>query len=377
MPWKEITVMSLRKEFIVMARQEGVNFSDLCKRFGISRKTGYKWFERFGEEGNEGLTNQSRKPLNSPMKTSDPMEAAVLDLRWRHSAWGGRKIKQRLKVLGHEGVPAASTITEILRRHKQLDFQEGAKHTAFVRFERETPNDLWQMDFKGHVPCPEGRCHPLTVLDDCSRFSIVLRACDDEQWPTVQSCLTNAFHQYGLPRQMLMDNGSPWGSDAEHIYTPLTVWLMRLSILVSHSRVYHPQTQGKEERFHRTLKAELLGDYIPWKRPERQQHFDEWRTTYNCERPHEALNMEVPASRYQFSQRLFPERLEEVEYGPEDVVRKVQQGGHLLYRGHDYKIPKAFYGQKVALRPRAEEDGILDVFFCQQKITSICLRTYE
>ena len=361
----------------MMAGQEGVNFSDLCQRFGISRKTGYKWVRRFEEEGHEGLVDQSKRPLNSPMKTSDQMEAAVLNLRKHHSAWGGRKIKQRLEVLGHEGVPAASTITEILRHHRQLDPQEGAKHTAFVRFEREAPNDLWQMDFKGHVPCPEGRCHPLTVLDDCSRFSIVLRACDDEQWPTVQFCLTDAFRQYGLPRQMLMDNGSPWGSDAEHIYTPLTVWLMRLSVLVSHCRAYHPQTQGKDERFHRTLKAKLLGEYIPWKRSERQQRFDEWRMTYNCERPHEALNMEVPASRYQFSQRLFPERLPEVEYGPDDGVRKVQQGGHLSYKGNEHKIPKAFCGQKVALRPRVEEDGILDVFFCQQKITSISLKNYE
>lgn len=377
MPWKDITVMSLRKEFVVMAGQEGANFSALCKRFGISCKTGYKWVERFAEEGGEGLADQSRRPLNSPMKTSEQMEMAVLDLRKIHSVWGGRKIKQRLKILGHEDVPAASTITEILRRHGQLNPQEAIKHTAFMRFERETPNDLWQMDFKGHVSCPEGRCHPLTVLDDCSRFSIVLRACDNEQWLTVQACLMDAFRQYGLPRQMLMDNGSPWGSDAEHIYTPLTVWLMRLSVLVSHCRAYHPQTQGKEERFHRTLKAELLGEYIPWKRSERQQRFDEWRLTYNCERPHEALDMEVPASRYQFSQRLFPERLPEIEYGPDDMVRKVQQGGHLFYQGIDYKVPKAFCGQKVALRPRAEEDGIMDVFFCQHKIASISLKNYE
>lgn len=376
MPWKDVTIMSLRQEFIVMAGQEGVNFSDLCKRFGISRKTGYKWFMRFEEKGKEGLMDQSRRPLKSPTKTFARMEAAVLAMRQQHLVWGGRKIRRRLKVLGYEGVPAASTITEILRRSGELDPQEGTKHKAFTRFEREAPNELWQMDFKGHIGCPEGRCHPLTVLDDCSRFAIMLRACDDEQWPTVQACLTGAFRQYGLPQQMLMDNGSPWGSDTEHIYTPLTVWLIRLGILISHARPYHPQTQGKDERFHRTLKAELLGEYIPWKRPERQQRFEEWRLTYNCERPHEALNMEVPASRYQFSQHLFPERLPEIEYGPGDIVRKVQQKGSLSYNGKSYKIPKAFYGQKVALRPRAEEDGIIDVFFCQQKITTIDLRNY-
>ncbi len=165
--------------------------------------------------------------------------------------------------------------------------------------------------------------------------------------------MTGAFRQYGLPYQMLMDNGSPWGSDQEHIYTPLMVWLIRLGILIAHSRSYHPQTLGKDERFHKTLEAELLGQSIPWRRAESQRRFDQWHMVYNCKRPHQALNMEVPASLYQVSQRPFTQELEETQYAPEDKIRKVQAGGIIFFNGGEYKIPKALRGEPVALRPRA------------------------
>ena len=295
-------------------------------------------------------------------------------VRGQHPAWGGRKIKYRLENMGYQSVPAPSTITAILRRGDCITPEESGKHKPFLRFQRSAPNELWQMDFKGHLPCPEGRCHPFTLLDDHSRYAIALKACPDETTETVKGCLTGAFRQYGLPYQMLMDNGAPWGSDEEHIYTPLTVWLIRVGILITHSRSYHPQTLGKDERFHRTLKAELLGVSIPWNRAESQRRFDQWRMVYNCERPHEALNMEVPANLYQVSQRPFSEKLEEIQYAPEDIVRKVQAGGIICFHGGEYKIPKAFRGERVALRPNPQEDGVMDVFFCKQKIANISLK---
>lgn len=173
------------------------------------------------------------------------MEAAVLRVREAHPAWGGRKIRARLQTQDWATVPAASTITAILHRHGKIDPAESLKHRAWQRFEAQAPNDLWQMDFKGHFATAQGRCHPLTVLDDHSRYALGLEACADERTATVKERLTRIFRRYGLPRKMLMDNGSPWGADWEHPYTPLTVWLLRLGLGVTHSPRTIPRPWAK------------------------------------------------------------------------------------------------------------------------------------
>src|SRR5262249_28011286 len=160
------------------------------------------------------------------------------------------------------------------------------RHRPYQRFEHDAPNCLWQMDFKGHFATQTARCHPLTVLDDHSRFAVGLQACPDQRTETVKDRLTHIFRRYGLPQRMTRDNGSPWGSDADHRFTPLTVWLMRLDIRVSHSRPYHPQTQGKDERFHKTLGLELLRDRFFRDLAQAQRCFDDWRYVYNLQRPH-------------------------------------------------------------------------------------------
>jgi transposase InsO family protein len=366
--------MSLRKEFVMLAGQEGTNIAQLCRRFGISRKTGYKWLMRFSELGRAGLADRSRRPARSPDRTQWEIEQAVIALRDAHPAWGGRKLHARMVQQGRSDVPAPSTMTAILRRHGRLDESESAKHKAWIRFVHEAPNDLWQMDFKGHFAMSQGRCHPLTVLDDHSRFSLGLEACANERTETVKECLSEIFRRYGLPERMLMDNGSPWGDTPENRYTPFGVWLLRLGVTISHGKPYHPQTQGKDERFHRTLKAEVL-------RYERfadlagcQRRFDEWRHVYNHERPHEALGMAVPTSRYQVSPRPFPVVLPPIEYGPGDWVRKVGDKGQISFRGQVYTVPKAFKGYPVALRP-TDTDGEMDVVFCAHTITRIELRS--
>ena len=373
MPWKEVSLMSLRKEFVSLALVEGCNFFRLCIRFGISRKAGYKWIKRYLVEGIEGLSDRSRRPKTSPTKTPDEVEEKVLGIRKNHPAWGGRKIAARLKAMGMKEVPAASTITAILRRRGYIDPEESLKHQPWQRFEAEAPNDLWQMDFKGHFKVVEGRCHPLTVLDDHSRYALCLQACLNETGMVVQQHLKEAFRCFGLPHQILVDNGSPWGLDAGHPYTRVTVWLMRLGIVVIHSRSYHPQTLGKDERFHRTLNAEVLKYCGHMDMEVCQKRFDKWRELYNTERPHEALGMAVPASRYCLSVRSFPETLPSIEYGPDDQVRKVQDGGKISYRNREYRLPRAFRGQRVALRP-TQLDGIMDVYFCNQIIHQINLR---
>lgn len=372
MPWQEVSTMSLRKEFIMLANQESANVSELCRRFEISRKTAYKWLSRFDETGHEGLRDRSRRPHRSNRRTPQSVEQRVLSLRDAHPAWGGRKIKRRLEDLGHTALPSVSTLTEILRRHGRLDSAESAKHTAWQRFEHDAPNRLWQMDFKGHFAIGAGRCHPLTVLDDHSRYALRLEACGNQQGNTVQAKLTEAFRRYGIPERMTMDNGSPWGSDIEHPYTPLTAWLMRLGIRVSHSRPYHPQTQGKDERFHRTLDVEVLRGNVFHDLSHCQRRFDQWRHVYNLERPHEAIGMAVPASRYRQSERSFPETLPPIEYGQDDIVRKVQAKGAIHYRGGIIKVSKAFHGYPVALRSTNEE-GRMQVYFCQQCIAKVDL----
>jgi transposase InsO family protein len=372
MPWKQVTLMSQRKEFVTLALHEGANLTELCNGFEISRKTGYKWIKRFLEEGDTGLQDRSRQPHRSPKKTALAIETDVIQVRKAHPAWGGRKIHSRLQALGRTQVPAASTITAILHRHGLIDPEEAAKHKAWQRFEAEAPNDLWQMDFKGHFPAAQGRCHPLTVLDDHSRYSLGLKACGDERDLTVRECLTVIFRRYGLPRRILVDNGSPWGADREHPHTTLTVWLMRLGIGVTHARPYHPQTLGKDERFHRTLKAEVLHYCQGLDLLACQRRFDAWRFLYNHERPHESLGMAAPANRYRQSSSHFPKTLPPLEYGPEDRVRKVVEGGYIFYRNREYRIGKAFKGEYVALRPTLI-DGILEVFYGNHKIAQINL----
>lgn len=371
MPWSKVSVMELRLEFVTLARQEGANISALCRRYGISRKTGYKWLGRASGKAVD-LTDRSRRPRRSPRRTPAAMERAVLAVRSEHPCWGGRKIARRLADLGETKVPVPATVTAILRRHGIALGQAGAAR-PFQRFERQRPNELWQMDFKGHFALASGRCHPLTVLDDCSRFNLCLAACGDEQGLTVQGHLRTAFRRYGLPQWIITDNGAPWGNGPDTPYTPLGVWLMHLGIGLSHSRPYHPQTLGKDERFHRTLKAELLAG-PPFDDLRRcQQAFDRWRLIYNCERPHQALDMAVPATRYQPSTHTFPETLPPIEYAPEHHVRRVQQQGWISFKGKDFKLPKAFAGYPVALIP-TNRDGTWNVIFASQCIASIDMR---
>lgn len=374
MPWLEVSIMSMRREFVMLAGQEGVNRRELCRRYGVSPSTAYKWLGRADANPEESFSDRSRRPLRSPARSAASMEAAVLALRDEHPAWGGRKLRRRLVDLGHAGVPSASTITEILRRHGRLDPDQAAKRTAWQRFEREAPNELWQMDFKAHFATDAGRCHALSVLDDCSRFALALEACSNQRLDTVKGQLTSVFRRYGLPHAMLTDNGPPWGNSGDEAsrYTRFEVWLIQLGIPLHHGRPYHPQTQGKDERFHRTIETELVGRRRFATLAECQHAFERWRHVYNSERPHEAIDLDTPLRHYQPSLRRFPERLPPVDY-PDRIVRKVQANGRISFAGQKWSVGKAFIGHRVALRP-ADQDGRYDVFFCQQAIADIDLR---
>jgi transposase InsO family protein len=373
MPWQEVSIVDQRCELVALARADGANRRELFRRFGVSAQTGYKWLRR-AAAGDE-LVDRSRRPHRSPGRTAGEMEAAVLAVRDAHPSWGARKLAA---VLARDGktAPATSTVHAILQRHGRIVPPAGGA-PASGRFERAAPNELWQMDFKGRFRLGNGRwCHPLTVVDDHSRYALALEACADETGATVRERLEPVFRRYGLPAAIFVDNGSPWGpSNAEQRWTRFAVWLVKLGVDLLHSRPYHPQSRGKNERFHRTLIAELLAFRPLADLAQAERAFADWRLVYNSERPHQALGQQVPASRYRTSPRAMPDRLPEVAYDSTETVRRVPASkDYIAFKGRLWKVPQAFRGELLALRPTAI-DGCYDVYFAAHKIADIDLRS--
>ena len=370
MPWEVCSAVSKREEFVRFASAGEESLSELCRRYGVSRPTGYKWLKRAGE----GFEERSRRPHSSPARTNPETEALVCRLRRRHPAWGGRKLHHYLRREGISPLPAASTVNGILRRNGLLS-EERRRQRDWRRFEAEASNHLWQMDFKGPLPTDSGPCFALTVLDDHSRFNICLAICPDQTRHTVQAQLEQAFRCYGLPDCILSDNGPPWGSHQGGVgrFTHLAAWLMRHRVVVSHGRPAHPQTQGKDERFHGTLARELLASRPSWHSPaELRLAAADWRETYNWRRPHEAIANEPPGSRYHPGPRPYTEVPPEPDYPSADLLRRVVQGGLISFRSRHYRVGRAFTGDLVALR--AVSDGVWDVYYYMQRVRTLDLR---
>ena len=374
MPWREVSKVEQRREFVRLAMQEGANRRELCRRFGIHPDTGYKWLARWADEGGDGhaLADRSRRPHGSPGRTVASVEAEVLGVRDAHPAWGARKIARCVKRAGL-ACPAVSTVHEILRRNERVAPAPGGA-AAHQRFEKEAPNLLWQMDFKGWIRlADDSRCHPLTIVDDHSRYVPCLKACANQQRGTVQSHMETTFRRYGLPDAIFVDNGSPWGDASHRHWTGLRVWLLKLGVELIYSRPYHPQGRGKNERFHRTLKDEVFALQRFGELAAVQRAFDAWREVYNFDRPHEALGMEVPASRYRPSPRAMPRRLPDIEYAAHEIVRTVPASkDYISFKGRFWKVPEAFRGERLAIRPRGA-DGRYGVFFASHRIAIIDL----
>lgn len=369
MPWEERTVEKSRAEFVKAVMKGEDTISALCRVYGISRKTGYKWLQRF-EQG-EALGNKSRAPFHTPNKTPSEIEQLILDQRNVHVAWGARKLKRVLENQGYEGLPATSTICDILKRNGYISKEESLKHKPYQRFEREQPNELWQTDFKGDFGMQNGqRCHALTVLDDHSRYSLCVDAKDNQRTGSVIESFSRLFQDYGLPTSILCDNGNPWGTSQSTGYTRFEVWLMDLGIITIHGRIMHPQTQGKEERFHRTMDEELLKHVKIIDLTNAQQHFDEFRECYNMKRPHEALGNDVPAKHYKPSMRKMPNRIEDWEYESGCEIRKIKSSGYITYRGQGYFLSEAFGNRQVALK-ESVENGCIDIHYRNFRIGRI------
>lgn len=371
MPWREVSRMDQRREFVRLALQEGANRRELCRRFGIHPKTAYKWLERW-EAGEHGLQDRSRRPHTTPLRTSADVEAKIIAVRDAHPAWGARKIA---RILQREGAscPAVSTVHAILSRHGRVAHLPGGS-PARERFEKEAPNLLWQMDFKGWIRLGDGTtCHPLTVIDDHSRYVPCLKACANQKRVTVQAHLTSTFERYGLPNAMFVDNGSPWSDSSGKHWTRLRVWLLKLGVELIYSRPFHPQSRGKNERFHRSLHDEVFALRHFHNCPEVQQAFDAWRDIYNFVRPHQGIEFRVPAERYRPSSRPLPPSLPQIEYDTAEVVRIVPTTkDYISFKGRFWKVPEAFRGERVAIR-QTGPDGHYGIFFASHQIGTIDL----
>jgi len=368
--------MEQKLEFISLLKK-GLTMTELCSRFSITRKTGYKWKKRYKEEGIQGLHNRSRRPKQSPNKTSSELEELIVSIRNEDPDWGGKKIHEILQRDHNVLVlPSITTINNILKRNGLIHPNNSAKSKSFLSFEHELPNQLWQMDFKGDfVMSNEKRCFPLTILDDHSRYNICLDALSNQQYNSVHRHLKVVFKKYGLPQGILCDNGNPWGMSGvnknEGRITKLEKWLMKLDVRMIHGRPYHPQTQGKLERYHRTLKLELISKKRFINIQHSQKHFKEWKHKYNHYRPHESLNQGVPANRYAPSQRCYKEKLLKPEYLDSDAKRKVDEKGTISFKGNNIRVGKALYGEYVALRPKNNRE--YSIYFMWKEIKTIHL----
>jgi len=371
-----MSVMEQRREFVRLALEEGTNRRELCRRFEISAETGYKWLRRFAA-GDAELAERSRRPNASPNRSLATMEAAAVAVRDAHPAWGARKIARKLAEQGHQA-PAVSTVHAILRRNGRIEPPAGSPGQPYQRFEMEAPNRLWQMDFKGHMPLVDGAsCHPLTMIDDHSRFALCLAACADERGETVKAHLEATFRHYGLPDAIFVDNGGPWGFTLEEPWTRLGVWLLKLGVRLIHSRPYHPQSRGKNERFHRTLKAEVFALIRFRDLAAVQRALDAWRDVYNLDRPHEAIDLLPPVSRYRPSPRAMPDRLPTVDYDEGEIVRTVSSTkAYVSFKGRLWKVPQAFCGERLAIRPLNRDDKY-GVFFAAHRVAIFGLTTSQ
>lgn len=372
MPWKVSSVTEERLRFVVRASQPDCHFSDLCKEFGISRQTGYTWQRRYAEGGASQVSDRSRRPKRSPQRTSAEVESAVVALRQQRPDWGAAKLHVLLQQQHPSWKPVTvRTIHRILER-QGLVLDEDRRVQAPLRFERAHPNELWQMDFKGPQGFnrPGSAVGPLVILDDHSRYLLALKHLGSTAGGGVLETLQEVWEQVGQPEAMLVDHGTPWWSNANPWgLSAVSVWIMRHGVRLYYSGVRHPQTQGKTERANGCLQRALQrrqGD------PENQQWLNEYRYEYNHVRPHEALGMATPASRWRPSRRYFQAQPPPWPYPASQTVLEVGHRGEVHWQGRRWPIGEALRGQQIGIE--LLEDRAL-VYFCSTPLRELEVRT--
>lgn len=377
MPWEERTANQMRKEFVERVLAQEKSKSSLCREYGISRPTGDKWIARY--LAGESLEDQNRAPHRIPGKTPDETEKLILAYRQEHPAIGATKIRKILENKGYTQLPSTRTVNNILKRNGMITREASLAATPIQRFEKGSPNEMWQGDYKGHFAMKNNqRCHPLNIIDDCTRFNLCCEAQRGETFEEIKPVMVRLFREYGLPISFLCDNGNPWGTAQSTGFTRFEVWLMEIGILTLHGRIIHPQTQGKEESFNRSMTRELLKHTVIEDFPDAQQKFDTYREFYNYERPHHALNLETPGKKYVKSSKAYPEEISPWEYPEGCQIRKVKETGYFTWNGQGYFLSEAFGGKEIAVRP-SHIEGCISLFFRQFRIGRINVekRTFE
>lgn len=363
MPWEKRTEMEQREAFVTEASRNQMSFAALCRRYGISRKTGYKWVARSAQ--GKMLCDQSRRPKRTSNKTPEPIEQLVVAVRQANPAWGGKTIKKVLENAGYTNIPSSKTCSAILKRNGCIAPEESLKHTPYCRFQREKCNQLWQMDFKGDFLLGNGsRCYPLDIIDDHSRFCLLIDAKPAAK--DVESSLIRVFEEYGLPDAILTDNGAQFAGFRGG-YTKVERLLMDLDILPIHGRIMHPQTQGKIERFHRTMKQEALR-VTPEDIETAQLLLQNWRWKYNQIRPHSALQMKTPADIYVPSDRPFF-KPKPYEYDSDARMVKVNNWGYLRFGPVEVYLSETMKNTYLQIRPNVHD--CFDVLYRNYKIACV------
>lgn len=341
-------------------------FGELCAEYGISRQTGYLWLNRYRDEGASGvLVERSRVPRHRPGEASSDVVSAVVEMRRKWPDWGARKLHCRLgKEHPELALVSISTVQRVLVREGLIREQDRHR-PAIKRFEREAPNELWQMDFKG----PKGfrqRSGPLSLIDDHSRFLLALKHLESARIEPVRECLAETFTDNGLPDQMLIDHGTPWwNANSPWGWTELSVWIMRQGIRIYLSGVGHPQTQGKVERMHGNLHAAIRKRRAD---ADQQNWLDEFRQEYNHVRPHEALAMETPASRWKPSLRPFCKEPAVWEYPASQMPIQLNHQGQMRWEGRRWDVSRALQNQTVGLEVTGHRALI---YFCNTPVQEI------
>lgn len=354
MPWKVSTHVEGRKTLAVRYLRGEGTMRALCQEYGISRKTGHKWLNRFARHGEEGLANRSRRPKTVPHQTSDAVSAAVLAKKRQYPKWGPKKLRRLLCTEGMPAVPSESTIGRLLQRY-------GLVQRKRRRHQRERhpqplttplyPNHVWTVDFKGWFRTRDGkRCEPLTISDAYSRYVLACTGLPSIATPQVRAVFEKVFRRYGQPLIIRSDNGAPFASRAVSGLSSLSVWWLQLGIEPERIAPGHPEQNGVHERMHKTLKVELL-DTVGENGRDQQRRFERWRRIYNTIRPHEAIGMHCPAAFYAPSPRRYRTGLTPYVYPAGYKIRRLKRNGEMRWHGRKVYVSETLGKQQVGLKP--------------------------
>lgn len=370
MPWSQTTPMDQKTQFIADYLRHSLSFEELCALYEISRKTGYKWVNRYLTLGPAGLEDQSRRPRSSPTETPEHIVAALVEARQRHPSWGGKKILTLVhKKHHHWSLPHRSTVCDIFKRHglvpkqrKRRRIGHPGKPTSLIT----APNELWAADFKGEFKTGDGRyCYPLTITDGYSRFLLACQGLYSTAVNDAKPVFTRVFKEFGLPQRIRTDNGVPFATTTLARLSRLSAWWVRLGVLPEFIEPGKPQQNGRHERMHRTLKAEATRPPAATLRSQ-QRKFNTFREEFNHERPHEALDQHTPASQYRHSTRPMPDRPPALEYPDRFEIRYVSANGGIRWRSDWVNVSTVCAGEYVGLEEI--DDGIWNVYFGPLKL---------